>query len=236
MILMLGFISPGHSGEWRDTFDGEKLEGWTLISAGEAKDWNATWGLKDGTLNVTINLPAPVPLVADFLHWTAHRINIESLTVVGYDIHDFNVPGVSNGALCLFLGRRMGEPNFASGYHFCTGAVHEILFDKKGNRVEGRIRAGYGDRAPLTRSRLKVIFQAGRFRVFGLDVLLADFEDATFQQIDVVGLLANVGGGGKQFSGSIGTISISGPGIPDHNRDVQPQGKLATTWGQLKRF
>ena len=236
MILILGFISPSHSGEWRDTFDGEKLEGWTLISKDEVKDWESTWELKAGALHVTLNLPAPVPLRADFLQWTAHRVDIDSVTVVGYDIHDFNIPGVANGALCIFLGRRMAEPNFASGYHFCIGGVHEILFDKQGNRVEGRMRAGYGDRAPLTSSRLKVIFQAGRFRVFGLDLLLADFEAPELQRIEVVGLLVNVGGGGKRFSGSIGAFSISGPGIPDHNRDVQPKGKLATTWGQLKGF
>lgn len=144
LISILFFISPTYSGEWRDTFDGEKLDGWTLISEGEAKNWKSTWELKDGELHVTLNLPDFLPMVTDFLQWTARRINTESLTVVANDM---------SGWLCIFLGKRMLEPNFASGYQFCIASVSQIQFGRRGNRIEGRMRAAY-----WPRPRLKVIF------------------------------------------------------------------------------
>lgn len=77
--------------------------------------------------------------------------------------------------------------------------------------------------------QMELTFNAGRFQLSADGELRADFEDPDFDSIDVIGFVL-VGfkdnPGGEAW---VDSFTISGPSL-----DVEPKGKLATTWGKLK--
>lgn len=236
VTLMLSYVSPGDAGTWRETFDGQKLTGWTSISKKADKDWKSEWTLENGRLKSEIREIARRGQVVDFLHWSENRINARHLTVVA---NGSGGPGRGEGGLCLFLGKPGVEPDFAFGYRFCTGGAGFVRFRADGQtKIErkGRGLASFGDRLVITRSELRIIFVMERFQVFSRGVLLTDFKDPEFNRIKVIGLIASAYGPTASRTGYLDTLSISGPDIPNHNLSVNPRGKLATMWGQLKQF
>ena len=81
---------------------------------------------------------------------------------------------------------------------------------------------------------LKVVFDTGRFQVFSADKLVAEFVDAEFRTIDLLGLMIF---GELTVFASMDEFVISGPGITDGSEKVavHSMNQLATTWGSIKR-
>ena len=81
---------------------------------------------------------------------------------------------------------------------------------------------------------LKVVFDTGRFQVFSADKLVAEFVDAEFRTIDLLGLMIF---GELTVFASMDEFVISCPGITDGSEKVavHSMNQLATTWGSIKR-
>lgn len=237
-MLLTVFLS-GHSyaGTWRDAFDGDELNGWERIV--EENPWFADWGITRERLVGTIENHGQVQATAaDFLHWNVHQFELNRLTVVGEEMrYDRHVEDIS-GELCLFLGKRVPNPGFSEGYIFSPENITKIQFSTKGVFKKDEVIANYGLMFRLTSGDLRVVFNAGEFRLFTQDLLITEFFDDKISKIDVVGLIIMHKFPGAWFLGTISTFSISGSGIPNHNSlDVQLQDtQLTTTWGELKRF
>ena len=239
-VMFLSVFAIGHNqaGTWRDGFDGNELNGWERVV--EDTPWFAEWSLTKGALfGEIVDRPQEQLTTSDFLHWNAHQFHLDRLTVVGEEIgyprHDILV----FGQFCLFLGKRHPEPGFAEGYIFSPEETAKMKFSVKGDFKRGNSKAKYELMWRLTREHLKVVFDAGRFRLFTQDILVTEFFDAEITGIDVVGLLIMCElGEDCWFHGNISTFSVSGRGIPNHNfLDIQLQKThLATSWGALKRF
>ena len=240
VILSVFIIGHSHAGTWRDDFDRNELNGWERIV--EENPWFAKWILQDdpGRLYGRIVKPKQEGVTAaDFLHWNLHKFQLKHLTVVGEEIHYNRNAHNRSGELCLFLGKRQTEPNFAEGYIFSPEKATKMQFTANGVYKRGEVKADYSLMFRLTSSsKLKVVFSNGKFRLFTQDLLITEFFDVEIPTIDVVGLMVVFEFPGQWFVGDILTFSVSGQGIPNHNSlDVQLRStQLTTTWGELKRF
>ena len=239
ILLSIFTIGYSHAGTWRDDFDEEVLNGWERIV--EENPWFAKWILLDDPGRLYSNVMKPKQegvTAADFLHWNLHEFQLKHLTVVGEEIHYDRHVNNRTGELCLFLGKRLNEPNFAKGYIFSPEKATKMQFSTKGVYKRGDVKANYGLMFRLTSEELKVVFDNGKFQLFTQDLPITEFFDAEFTQLDVVGLIVLYKFPGTWFDGTISTFSISGSGIPNHNSlDVQLRStQLTTTWGKLKRF
>ncbi len=244
--VLLGVFAIGYSqaGTWSDDFSGAELNGWERIFEEDpwSVDWRlVAWGPMDDhfLLFGDIRMPKQEGVTAaDFLHWNAHPFQLDKLKVVGDEIR-YGRP--ASGELCLFLGKRQPEPDFAEGYIFSPEKATKMQFTENGVYNKGEVKAEYAPMFRLTSGDLKVFFDTGTFQIFTQDLFITEFFDAEITMIDVIGLMivfefpvADV----RWFDGSISTFSVSGEGIPNHNSLDVPLGnmQLTTTWGELKRF
>ena len=240
--VLLSVFAIGHSyaGVWKDLFDEAELNGWERIV--EDNPWFASWEfdeLAPGILIATIEKPEQEQVTAaDFLHWNTHQFQLNRLTVVGEEIRYPRYVRDVTGELCLFLGKRQTEPDFAEGYIFSPERTTKMQFSANGVYKRGEVETNYDLMFRLTSGHLKIVFDTGKFQLFTQDILITEFFDAELSMIDVVGLMVVHKFPGSWFEGTISTFSISGQDIPNHNSlDVQLRGtQLTTTWGELKRF
>ena len=233
-------IGHGYAGVWKDLFDEPELIGWERIV--EDNPWFASWefdGLVPGILIGTIEEAKQEQVTAaDFLHWNAHQFQLAKVAVVGEEIRYLRGNRNVSGELCLFLGKRQPEPEFAAGYIFSPEKTTKMQFTANGVYKIGEVKVNYDDRFRLTSGHLKVVFDAGKFQLYTQKLLITEFFDSDIPMIDVAGLMVVHKPPGSWFDATISTFSISGNGIPNHNfLDVQMhETQLTTTWGALKRF
>ncbi len=175
---------------------------------------------------------------ADFLHWNIQQFQLNRLTVIGEGMFYNRYSRDKSGELCLFLGMRQPEPDFAAGYIFSPEKTTKMQFSANGVYKIGEVKAKYDGMFRLTSGNLKVVFDAGKFQLYTQKLLITEFFDAEVSMIDVVGLIILFEFPGNWFIGSISAFTISGIGIPNHNSlDVQMhETQLTTAWGALKRF
>lgn len=239
-VLFSVFLS-GHSyaGTWQDTFNGDKLKGWKRTA--EHNFWNAKWEVVEGLLFSrlqTLGAEQCEKNTADFLHWNAHQLKFDRLEVIGTEI-DYPQEGPNGmGELCLFLGKKLHNVDSAvEGYIFSPEETSKVTFSEKDGYSRGKTKAWYGNKFPFTTQHLKVVFVSGEFHLFTNGVLLTQFADNHFLEIDVVGLLITCHFGGQWFGANISSFSVSGNGIPNRNLAVQLDStQLTTIWGALKKF
>ena len=239
VILNILFTGLSHAGTWRDEFREAELNGWERIV--EKNPWIVKWILVDEPFNLYAQILKPKDeqvTAADFLHWNIHQFQLNRLTVIGEGMFYNRYSNDNSGEFCFFLGKRQPEPDFAAGYIFSPEKTTKMEFSANGVYKIGEVEAKYDGMFRLTSGHLKVVFDAGKFRLFTQNILITEFFDAEVSMIDVVGLIVMFDFPGNWFRGSISTFSITGKGIPNHNSlDVQMQEtQLTTTWGALKRF
>ena len=243
MVFCTAFLScflsgSIYAGTWREQFDDKDLNGWERIR--EDNPWNADWISIDSFLySEVFNRKQEHLTKADFLHWNAHQFRLKRISVESEEIN-YLLRGRAismSGQLCLFIGKRIPEPDFAEGYIISPEEISKMRFSEKGDFTKGESIAEYDLMWRLTRGNLKVAFNAGQFRLFTQHILVTEFFDPDITLIDVVGLLILCDSDADWFEGSISTFSVSGEGIPNHNfLDIQlRQEHLTTTWGALKR-
>lgn len=239
-VLFSVFLS-GHSyaGTWQDTFNGDELKGWKRTA--EHNFWNAKWEVVEGLLFSrlqTLGAEQCEKNTADFLLWNAHQLKFDRLEVIGTEI-DYPQEGPNGmGELCLFLGKKLHNVDSAvEGYIFSPEETSKVTFSEKDGYSRGKTKAWYGNKFPFTTQHLKVVFVSGEFHLFTNGVLLTQFADNHFLEIDVVGLLITCHFGGQWFGANISSFSVSGNGIPNRNLAVQLDStQLTTIWGALKKF
>ena len=111
-----------------------------------------------------------------------------------------------------------------------------MRFSAKGVFKKGEVKADYELMFRLTSGNIKVVFDAGKFRLWTQDLLITEFFDAEITKIDVVGMMVVFEFPGDWFSGTISTFSVS-DFLDEETREVQlGEMQLTTTWGKLKRF
>lgn len=232
-------IGYSDAGTWLDKFDENELNSWERIR--ENNPWFSEWIIVEGVLySQVLNRIQEHLTKADFLLWNAHQFQLKRITVESEEIN-YRSRGQAfsdSGQFCLFIGKRIPEPDFAEGYIISPEETSKIRFSAKEDFKRGESVAKYGLMWRLTRGNLKVVFDAGQFRLFTQHILVTEFFDPEIPVIDVVGLLIICDSDADWFEGNISSFSVTGAGISNYNfLDVQLQGtQLTTTWGALRRF
>lgn len=242
VVLFAFTIGYSYAGTWVEQFDDEKLNGWQRITSVE--EWRVRWRVVERILFSQIRRSDLRAVCdekdGDFMLWNAHQFRLDSLTVIGSEIF-YPPPGRGGwGELGLFLGKQQPFLDFvAKGYFFSPEKTSEATFSVKEGYGKGKVISEYENKFKFTTKSLKVAFNSGKFRILTGSVLLTEFVDNKFPEIDVVGVLITCHG--EWFSGSISSLSVSGGGIPNHNYNpgfaVQLQDtQLSTTWARLKQY
>ena len=241
-LLLLSVLLCGNSYAkvWQDSFDDAALKDWDRIR--KDNPWRAKWEVVGGLLFSELVKVGNVQLcegnTADFLHWKIIQFNFEQLTIVGEEITYPQVGIPSMGELCLFIGKSQEVPGLTvEGYIVSPEEASEVTISEKGKYVRGKTKAWYGNIFNKTTRNLTVVFDTGNFQVYTNNVLITEFIDESFKNIDLVGLLITCHAGGQWFGSRISSISITDKVVINRNLAVQLQDtQLTTAWGQLKRM
>ena len=242
LIVALLFLLPLSvwAGTFLETFDGKDLDRWQQIWAIKGP---AVWEVDDGELqadsreaythflttgdstweNYTMELDVK-PLKKHGIGGISIAVRVEGTWLVYCSIYD---PVIIRGDEPPVQERRIGC--LAGGLHVPPRAIlfseqHPLL---RLNRwahlklsVEGDIFTFWIDGEQIMAPTKLQIFR-------GIDVF-ADFPD--FQT-------GGVGFGLWNYTAIFDNITVTGDSVPNSGDfDVTPQGKLATTWGQLKQY
>ena len=225
VVSILYLAMSANAGTWRDDFNEKELRHWTPMGKG------FTWETKDGFLHVIDVKPSRVCLL-EFLKLTVSSVPHRKLTIVVTDIRT-----ARSGGFGIALGKTFTDiPGAPFFYVFFTHRIYGRRFKGTGC---SRPFTNWLPRCPGTRwgtrelKQMKLIFDEGRFQMYADGEMRADFEDAHFDRIELIGFVL---WGNLEFPGAQGwadSFVISGPSIP--SVDVNLRGRLAYIWGDIKR-
>lgn len=241
LLLSVVMCKNSNAKVWIDSFDDDTLEDWNRVR--KANPWRVNWDVLGGYLFVGIRSPGGAePLcfehTADFLHWRIIKENFKQLTIVGEEITYPQEGKDGMGELCLFIGKRQGDPDLTvEGYIVSPEEISKVTISDSGRYFRGKTKAWYGDIFQNTTRNLTLTFDSGHFRLYTNKDFITEFVEENLDTIDVVGLIITCHRGGRWFGSRISGISISDKVIIKSDLAVQLQGtQLTTTWGELKQF
>ena len=232
---------PGWTGTFLETFDDGELEDWTELVQ----------------LN---NLTGSWEIVDDELHAISHETFLRLLTIGDDTWEDYTIeiavkPLKKHGIGGISIAVRVQEAWIV----YCSISDPVIIIGDNPPFQEARIgcfagslhRLSFADLLfephPLLRfnrwSHLKLSVQGGIFTFWiNEKQVMEPTRLQIFRQIEVFNdfpdfLTGGVGFGLSNYTARFDNITITGDSIPNRGGlSVKPTGKLATTWGDLKRF
>ena len=228
------------AGTFLETFDGKELEGWQQIWADKGP---AVWEIVDGELRADSREAYPHLLTIGDSTWEDYTMAFDVKPLKKHGIGGISIAVRVDETWLVYCSIydpviiRGDDPPVQERQISClAGGLHvpprAILFSEQHpllrlNRwshlklgVEGDIFTFWIDG--------EQVMAPTQLRIFrGIDVF-ADFPD--FQT-------GGVGFGLWNYTAIFDNITVTGDSVPNGgNFAVTPQGKLATTWGNLKRF
>ena len=222
ICIALTFIATAFAGNWHDDFASQ-----TAVPAEKEGVWQqegneSVWLLEDGMLTAETRPRKLLGTLVEHLHFTAIPAPYEEFTVI---LHNASAENAHFGiSLAKHFGA--GETEDTGYYLFFTN-------DMRVSR-NGKVFVGDGNRWHTDElEQLEVRFHAGRFQLFADGESRLDFRDANFDNIDSISLVlaSFVQDNGKTGKAWADGFTFSSPAL-----DVSSKGKLATTWGMLKKF
>ena len=220
IYILITCTLPVSAETWHDDFDATNPEAWNIVGN------DAIWNVTDGFLRVEVKREWDVEY--ELYQFTALPAPYRNFVVT---INDFGGDKTRFG-FCVgrhFLDTSEEDPFF---YVFFPDEIRARRFNGKGSNHPFRIRLS---REPRIRwetdvlTEMKLYFNAGYF------VLLADgefrtaFQDANFNEIEILGFLMEGINIANEWVGTAWADSFT---ISELN--VTPEARLTSTWGQLK--
>ena len=219
LLLILSLFSSllppsSYGGSWRDDFSGERLKScWRRLGP------VVKWEVKNGFLHARQEsfLPDPKRLSSlEFLELTAFPGPHRQLTIIVTDMKRVGIGlGKSFPDLCP-------GPDCGFFYLFYPSS---IVMTWTPRNPEVRLLAT--DRV----KKIRLKFDSGGFQVKA-DGKEVEFEDPHFDVIDYV-VFSITAQQSPWVEGWADSFEISGPSITEYK--VEPKGKLATTWGEMRK-
>ena len=243
IIVVILFLCPfpGWTGTFLETFDDGELEGWTELVQ----------------LN---NQPGSWEIVDDELHAISHETFLRLLTTGDDTWEDYTIefdvkPLKKHGIGAISIAVRVQETWIV----YCSISDPVVIIGDNPPIHEPRIGCFAGslhrvpfvdllfEPHPLLRfnrwSHLKLSVQGDIFTFWiNEEQVMEPTRLQIFRQIEVFNdfpdfLTGGVGFGLANYTARFDNITITGDSIPNRGGlSVKPTGKLATTWGDLKRF
>ena len=262
--LFLFHTLPVSAGTFFETFDNFNLKDWEEVNERNAPagEWRAINGVlhaesKDNAIRMLIIKDAawhdyeveldvmPLDRQGRGHIVLAARVNQTHAIVFAIGNIFWNAPApiVSGFIFKLNTGRRVGMPLILVKIQDLINGCPE------GEIVDELLRGGvvtdicttvwphpFLERGKWTQLKLRIVDKIFMFSVNGEVVLYLNclFDSFAFLKEDLN--VGSVGFGLAGYTARFDNLKITGEEVPNHgNLSVQPQGKLAVTWGQLKK-
>ncbi len=227
-IIILLFFLPfsASAGTFVETFDAKDLQDWQDLTMVNLDAAQATWEVLDGELQGMSHTTLVSLLTVGDKAWKDY--------IVEFDVKPMKKHGPGSIAIAARKKKTAIMTCMIGDIEFPDPESKAICFsgDFHGNRYV----VLNSEAAPLltleTWSHLKLSVHGPTFTFWinGKQILEARDQEANF-------LIGGVGFGIANYTARFDNIIITGDTIPNKGRlAVTPQGKLATVWGQLKKF
>ncbi len=222
LILFL-MITSVWAGTLRDNFDDGNLDGWR-----KAGDQSAQWSVKDGEL---------VSVAKNICDWSSDLM-IGDDTWKDYEFEaQFKIEQTFPTACrpaSLGVGIRYDDTNgdFNGATVWVATAKNQVAWQWAGYElyVEGNLKF-FAPGKKVTGLRkwytMRILAEGERFAMFIDDEQIVDFQ-ADIPEKGAASVFA------ANAEVHFDNIVISGDEIPNTNMGVEPEAKLATTWGEIK--
>ena len=232
-ISILIFVAAplGFSGEILDDFEDGDTVGWERSP--QNKDSKAFWGIKKGNTFVTFDPQGVVwnQAISQF-NFTGEGLNVgDPNKWTDYDVEvDLRHTEVAN-----FPGGIRGRVDLETGSHYVVwlypGSSKMNLFSNPGWDINTNLKDhGVAPYKPEVNKwhKVKLSFKGNNIKVFYDGKEMIDVDDNLYKS-------GTVALGNQDKIVDYDNVRITGPGIPNLNvSPVEPQDKLAITWGQIK--
>ncbi len=223
LCLLIGCIPPASADIWHDDFDVENPDAWHIV--GNA----AVWTVEDGFLRARVQ--REWELQYELYQFHAFPAPYRHFTVT---INNF---GGDKARFGFTLGKNFPDTPFEDPffYVFFTDEIRARRFNGKGSSHPFEVRVSKEPRIRwdteiLTKMELR--FNVGDFQLFANGELRAEFQDANFDQIEILGFVMEGINIANEWVAEAwaDSFTISGPTL-----NVSDKQKLATMWGELKK-
>ena len=227
-IIALLFLLPfsTSAGTFVETFDDKDLQDWQDLTMVNLDAAQATWEVLDGELQGMSQMPLVSLLTIGDKTWKDYSVEFDVKPMKKHGLGSIAIAGRKKKTwiiTCMIGDMEFPEPE--SKATCFSGDFHDNRYVVLNREV-----------APLltleTWAHLKLSVHGPIFTFWinGKQILEARDQQANF-------LTGGVGFGIANYTARFDNIIITGDTIPNKGRlAVTPQGKLATTWGNLKRF
>ena len=229
LIFVSGLLSFG--GEILDDFDDGDTEGWERSPQNE--DSKSFWGIEKGNTFVTFDPKGLVwsEAISQF-NFTGEGLKVG--TPNKWTDYDVEVD-VRHKVIANFPGGVRGRVDLETGSHYVVwlypGSAKMNLFSNPGWDINTGLQ-NHGE-APYKPEvdkwhTVKLSFSGTTIKVFYDGEMMIETKDNQYKS-------GTVALGNQDKIVDYDNVRITGPGIPDLNASaIEPQGKLTTTWGQIK--
>ena len=229
MALLLFLPFPAFAGTFVETFDDKNLDEWQEIVLLDFDPRLDTWEIIDGELQGVVRSNLPHLLTIGDEKWRDYTVEV--------DVFPLEKHGAGNIGIAARIQETVGTLSLIGDYPFpflpddgrtttCFGGdFHGNKFRLFGSGVSPLLELE-------TWATIKLEVNEDNFILWlnGEKVLTGKDETFTF-------LEGRAGLGVANYTVRFDNLVISGDGVPNKGRlSVTPREKLATAWGDLKRF
>ncbi|MCE2413575.1 DUF1080 domain-containing protein [Candidatus Poribacteria bacterium] len=227
-IIVLLFLLPFSvlAGTFLETFDDKDLQDWQALTMVNLDAAQAAWEVLDGQLQGISQASLVSLLTIGDKAWKDY--------IVEFDVKPIKKHGPGSIAIAVRKKKTWIITCMIGDMEFPDPESKAICFS--GDFHDNRYVVLNSEAAPLltleTWSHLKLSVHGTTFTFWinGKRILEARDQEANF-------LTGGIGFGLANYTARFDNITITGDTIPNKGRlAVTPQGKLAATWGNLKRF
>lgn len=226
-ILLFIFIEVASTKTWVEDFNTDSFDSWTKHDL----ENRSTWLPKDGHLDVWAQ-PPPPPGATDryVLEFTGFRFDVDKLNV------KVRILEARNTGVGILIGQYDGQGSITERtIAFLHRSVFGVTRKPKGFELIEKARNDNPTPAPL--EAMEISFNKGDFEVLSKGKFLIKYHVPQLPTINCVGLISLVGRGrGVVAHFVLDNFIISGPDVPAHGTlNINPKGKIAALWGELKQ-
>lgn len=242
IIVIILFLLPFSvwAGTFLETFDGKDLEGWQELWAIKGP---AVWEVDDGELHAESREAYPHLLITGDSTWEDYTMEFDVKPLKKHGISGISIAARVDGKWLVYCS--IFDPVIIRGD---DPPVQERRIGCYAANLQPGARAIlFTEQHPLLRlnrwAHLKLSVEGDIF-TFWIDgeQIMAPTKLQIFRQIEVFAdfpdfQTGGVGFGLWNYTAVFDNITVTGDSVPNSGDfAVTPQEKLATTWGQLKKF
>ena len=219
-VLIFAAVKDGSTKIWIEDFEDGHLDAWAVDNTNN----RSTWQAKDGHLDVWIDPLQHHAIRQKYaLEFKAFPLKTEKLSV------KMTILENENASAGIFIGQ-CGEGGNISRrtYKFYQGGIWgPIAFQPQlPKHPFGHLTA---------KKEIQIVFNNGDFQLLSDGKHIIDFHEPNLPTVDCIGIIA-ITWEVPLAHLRLDDFIISGPSIPSRGSlDVDPGGKAAVLWGELKR-